>query len=322
MNHQDAFVRFPSEDASELDLLLFKQSGVITWAQASALLSPGKVRHLVATGWRRLCRGVFVTAEGQLEPGHQMWAAVLAAGPGAVLAGLAAARAGGLRRVPRQQRDGIDVLVPISRRAANLLGRMPAEFPAVFVKRTRYLPRQDLQRSRPNRTTMERALVDAAQWAITDHEAQGVLAAGCQQRLVLPADLLAVVDRMPNLSRRRLIRSTAHDLAGGPEALSEIDLARLCRRFGVPAPEHQRRRRDACGRVRYLDAYWPDWHLHVEIDGAHHLEVGHWEADMRRQNDIWIAGDRILRFSAFQARHRPGEVAEQIRQALLAAGWR
>jgi len=316
-------VHFPSDDATELDLRLFEQSGVITWAQATALVGPGKVRHLIATGrWRRLCRGVFVTADGQLEPVHRLWAAVLAAGPGAVLAGLAAARAGGLRRIPRQQRDGIDVLVPASRRAANLLRRMPAEFPAVFVQRTRYLPEQDLQRGRPTRTTIGRALVDAAQWAITDHEAQGILAAGCQQRRVLPADLLAVIDRMPNLSRRRLIRSTVQDLAGGADALSEIDLMRLCRRFALPPPEYQRRRKDAAGRVRYLDAYWPAWHLHVEVDGAHHMNAGQWEADMRRQNDIWVAGDRILRFSAFQARHRAGDVAEQIRRALVAAGWR
>jgi Protein of unknown function (DUF559) len=168
---------------------------------------------------------------------------------------------------------------------------------------------------------MERSLVDAAQWAITDRDAQTILAAGCQQKLVTPSDILAVVDRMPALSRRRLIRLTAYDLAGGPEALSEIDLARLCRRFGLPAPTYQERRRDTSGRVRYLDAYWPEWHLHVEVDGAHHMEVAQWEADLRRQNDIWVAGDRILRFSSFQTRHRPEDVAEQIRKALLVAGW-
>jgi hypothetical protein len=315
-------VQVPSEDASELEWLLFTQSGVVTWAQAVALLSPGKVRHLVARGrWQRICRGVFVTFTGRLDRHQEHWAAVLAAGPMAVLAGLAAARAGGLRRVPYQRRDGIDILVPATRRAANLLCAMPADFPAVFVRRTRYLPRDDLQRGRPNRTTMERSLVDAAQWALTDHEAQSIIAAGCQQRLLAPTDVLAVAKRLPTLSRRRLILSTARDLAGGAEALSEIDLTRLCRRFGLPAPKHQERRRDASGRVRYLDAYWPQWHLHVEVDGAHHMEVAHWEADMRRQNDIWVAGDRILRFSAFQTRHRPAEVAEQIRKALLAAGW-
>jgi hypothetical protein len=315
-------MRLPSDDASELDWLLFKQAGVITWAQAVALLSPGKIRHLLTTGrWQRPYRGVLVAHSGRLDPPQDLWVAVLAAGPSAVLAGLAAARDGGLQRVWSRRGNAIDVYVPAARRAPDLLRRLPAEMPAVFVRRTRYLPKQDWQLGRPPRTSMERSLVDAAQWAITDQEARTVIAAGCQQRLVLPADILEVVGRMANVRRRALIRRTAHDLAGGPEALSEIDLARLCRRFGLPAPKHQERRRDANGRMRYLDAYWPEWHLHVEIDGAHHMEVTQWEADMRRQNDIWVRGDRILRFSAYQTRSRPAEVAGQIRRALLAAGW-
>ncbi|MGH3683033.1 MAG: endonuclease domain-containing protein, partial [Natronosporangium sp.] len=206
--------------------------------------------------------------------------------------------------------------------APDLLRRLPIDMPAVFVRRTRDLPAQDRQRARPTRTTIERSLVDAAQWALSDREARTILAAGCQQRLVLPADLLAVVRRLPRPRRGRLIRQTLHDLAGGAEALSEIDLLRLCRRAGLPEPKLQERRTDAAGKVRYLDAYWPQWQLHVEVDGAHHLEVGQWEADLRRQNDVWISGDRILRFTAFQVRHRPDEVVAQIRRALLAAGWR
>jgi very-short-patch-repair endonuclease len=70
------------------------------------------------------------------------------------------------------------------------------------------------------------------------------------------------------------------------------------------------------------DAYWRRWRLHVEIDGAHHMDVRSWAADMRRQNEVWIAGDRILRFPAWLVRQRPAEVASQVRAALEAAGWR
>lgn len=315
-------MRIPDDNAGELEWLQFGQAGVLTWRQATTLLSPAAVRHLVATGrWRRICRGVLVTFSGPIGPAQHDWIAVLAAGPGAHLAGLAAAIAGGFRwRGPG--RDIVDVLIPFRRRPPDLLRRLPPDLPAVVVRRTTHLPVGDRQRGRPDRTTMPRSLVDAAQWARTDEAARALLAAGCQQRLVLPEELLAMVDRMPKARRRGLIRQTAHDLAGGPEALSEIDLVRLCRRYRLPPPQTQRRRRDAAGRVRYLDAYWPRWQLLVEVDGAHHLEVGQWEADMRRQNDIWVRGDRILRFSGFQARRRPAEVAEQIRQALLAAGWR
>ena len=80
-------------------------------------------------------------------------------------------------------------------------------------------------------------------------------------------------------------------------------------------------RADRGAANRYVDAYWRRWRLQVEVDGAHHVDVRHWAADMRRQNEIWIAGDRILRFPAWLVRHRPNEVAAQLRAALLAAGW-
>ncbi|TCB99282.1 hypothetical protein E0H26_06775 [Micromonospora zingiberis] len=312
----------PRDDADALQWLLFEQAGIVTWTQATAALSPSRVRHLVASQrWGRVCRGV-LRAEppgGPYSRAQAGWVAVLAAGEGAVLAGLASAMVGGLRGTWRY--ETVDVLVPHHRRRADLLRRLPLGLPAVRVRRARHLPDSDRQRGRPDRTSMARSLVDAAQWMRTDDEAQQILAAGCQQRRVTPAEIGAVLDRMPQAHRGALIRETLDDIAGGAQALSEIDLARLCRRHGLPAPQAQQRRRDTDGRMRYLDAYWPRWRLHVEVDGGHHMDVRHWAADLRRQNRIWIEGDRILRFTAFDVRHRPTEVAAQLRAALKAAGW-
>jgi very-short-patch-repair endonuclease len=168
---------------------------------------------------------------------------------------------------------------------------------------------------------MARALVDAAGWARGEAEARSIVAAGCQQRRTTPGEITAVVQQLPRARRRALILETAGYAAGGAEALSEIAFLRLCKRHRLPPPRMQEPRRDASGRMRYLDAYWPEWHLHVEIDGAHHMGVRHWEADMRRQNDVWIRGDRVLRFSAAQIHHNPTEVAEQLAAALHVAGW-
>ncbi|WBB74723.1 DUF559 domain-containing protein [Micromonospora sp. WMMD1128] len=315
-------MRIPGDDASRLEWLLFGQSEVLTWAQATEVLPPGRVRHLLASGrWHRVCRGILRAAPGgPYTREQQWWIAVLAAGDGAVLAGLAAARAGGLRDAWRH--DAVDVLVPHQRRAVGPIRRLPPGLPAVRVRRARHLPAADRQVGRPARTTMARSLVDAAGWARTDDEAQAIVAAGCQQRRVTPAELGAVLDRLPRARRRPLIRQTLHDVAGGAEALSEIDLVRLCRRHGLPVPDGQERRRDADGRQRYLDAYWRRWRLHVEVDGAHHMDVRHWAADLRRQNRVWIEGDRILRFTAFDVRHRPADVVAQLQAALTAAGWR
>jgi very-short-patch-repair endonuclease len=309
----------PGHDVSELDWLLFEQDGVLTSAQAVNLIGQGKLRgKLASKQWRRLCRGVVVTHNGPLTRSQTLWAAVLGVGEGAVLAGLTAAHEAGLRL---GERGPIHLLVPGSHRYNDLRRRLPLDMPTVLIHRASYLPQTHLQLARPMRTKVPRALVDAAQWARSDQHARTVVIAACQQRLVTPAEIREVIALLPRAHRRSLVLETVTYAEGGATALSEIDLMKLCRRYRLPAPDMQRHRQDQSGRNRYLDAYWQEWGLHVEVDGAHHMDAGQWEADMRRQNEIWIAGDRILRFSAWQVRHQPDEVATQLRAALTAAGW-
>ncbi|WP_433551302.1 endonuclease domain-containing protein [Micromonospora zamorensis] len=310
----------PADDADALDWLAFEQAGVLTTAQVSGLLSEGTVRGRIRSGrWRSICRGILLTGNGRLNRDQQLWVAVLAAGPGAMLAGVTAATEAGVRGL---RREPLHVLVPAARRAARTsLRRLPIDMPAVLVHRTSVLPDSHRQLARPPRTTTARALVDAAGWAVRVDEAQGVLAAGCQQRRVLPEELQAVLDVLPRAPRRHLIQQAVDDIAGGAQALSEIDFLRLCRRHRLPVPDLQEHRVDAAGRNRWLDAYWRQWRVQVEIDGAHHMDARQWADDMRRQNDVWTSGDRILRFPAWLVRARPDEVADTVRRALVAAGW-
>jgi hypothetical protein len=313
-------VSLPGSAAGELEWLAFEQAGVLSTTQAVALLGRGVVRGLVRRNvWRSICRGIVLTTNGRLTRDQQLWVAVIAAGPGAVLAGATAAAEGGVRGL---RREPLQVLVPAERHPSRCLPKLPLDMAGVRVYRTGYLPAEHRQVGRPLRTTIARAVVDAAAWARTPNEARFVLAAACQQRRVDPLELTQVVAGMPRVRRRRLIRTTLGDLEGGAQALSEIDFVALCRRFQLPRPDLQERRIDADGRIRYLDAYWKDWRLHVEIDGAHHMDVRYWAADMLRQNQVWIAGDRILRFPAWLVRAEPAMVADQVRAALVASGWR
>jgi hypothetical protein len=185
------------------------------------------------------------------------------------------------------------------------------------------LPAEDVcATTRPPCTTAARALVDAASWANSDREALTVIAMCFQQRLVGLDDVLAVWQRLPRSKRRRLVLTAAQDAAGGAHSLGELEVLGLVRRAGLPAPSQQRERVDSTGRRRYLDFYWEQWHLHVEIDGAHHLDAARARADAARQNALWISGDRVLRFPAWAVRHDPAAVIAQIRAALIAAGWR
>lgn len=304
----------PGDDADELTWLLFRQEDVISLVQAQEHLTRKAIRHRVATGrWRQVHRAVLVAHSGPIAPAQLRWIAVLAAGPTALLGGLTAAQAGGLRGFPDRV---VHLLLPAAVRRAPL----PT---GVRAHRTSHLPERDvLSLGQPPRTAAARSIVDAAQWALNDAQARAVVAAAFQQRLVGGDDLHEVVDRMPRLRRRRLILTTATDAAGGAHSLGELDLLSLVRRAGLPEPTRQKVRRDAAGRRRYLDAYFEEWRVHVEVDGGQHLDPAHAWADMRRQNDLWAEGDRVLRFPSWALRTHPETVMTQLRAALRAAGWR
>ncbi|NUT32788.1 MAG: DUF559 domain-containing protein [Hamadaea sp.] len=312
----------PRDDASTLDWLLFDQHGVITTAQARRHMSRARLRALLdGKRWRRLSRGLLLSHGGELSPTGRLWAAVLAAGPDAWLAGFAAAREGGLHgRWPR--REIIDVIRPGVGGVPRLLKRLPPGLPAVLVHRTVDLPDRDRQVGLPPRTGMARSLLDAARWAPDDRDAVSIIAAGCQQRLVLPAEVREVADRFPHCRRHALVVETLDLAEQGATSPPEIAFVKLCRRHGLPEPQLQVKRRDATGRTRYLDAYFEAYKLHVEIDGAHHMDPRAWAADLARQNDLWVSGDRILRFPAFLVLHKPDEVLRQLTAALRAAGWK
>jgi very-short-patch-repair endonuclease len=173
----------------------------------------------------------------------------------------------------------------------------------------------------PPGTMPARSLIDAAQWATRDDQARAIIAAGFQQRLICADDITPVLTHMPRAHRRALITEAVADGSAGAHSLPEAEFLRLCRRARLPTPVLQHRRDDAAGHPRYLDAYFADYRVHVEIDGRQHTDVRQWWDDMHRQNDLWIAGDRVLRFPAWTIRHHTDEVRAQLTAALRSAGW-
>jgi very-short-patch-repair endonuclease len=307
----------PFDELSDLDLLLFRQDGVIGRAQALRFLPPEAVRHRLESGrWRLVHRAVYLTGGTSILTARQeTWVALLAASTGrrAVVAGLSALQIVGLRGF---KTSPVHVLIP---------GRLRDLDPPIFsvVHRTGSLPRHEvLLNAEPPCTAAGRSVVDAAQWAPSDTQAAGIVAAAFQQRLVTLKEIHATLARQPRAKRRALVSDVAGDAAGGSHSLPEIEFIRLCRRARLPTPTCQARRVDSLGRRRYLDAYFEEYGVHVEIDGDQHLEVRARWADMERQNNLWVAGDRVLRFPTWVVRHQPTEVATQVQAALQAAGWR
>lgn len=303
-----------ADDPVALTRLLSAQDRVIGIAQARRLLSRASIRHRLATGrWRRAHHYVLVAHNGEVTAAQRQWIAVLAVGGDAVLAGLTAAQAWGLRGY---EDPAVHLLLPAD--------HSPRRGPSgVVVHRSTLLDGRDVfPLGRPRRTRIARSLVDAGQWARTDAQARAIIATAFQQRLVRHDDLDAVLERLPRARRRSLIAETAADASGGAHSLAEIDFLHLCRANRLPEPSRQVIRHDATGQRRYLDAYFDEWRIHVEIDGAQHLDAYTAWADMHRQNTLWIAGDRVLRFPTWALRHDPTKVLAQVRAALTAAGWR
>ena len=136
------------------------------------------------------------------------------------------------------------------------------------------------------------------------------------------ADLQLVVGRIETLRRRKLINEALDDIAGGSQALSELDFIRLVvRASGLPEPSRQVARRDARGRRRWTDVLWDEHKIVAEIDGAQHTEdpLQRWD-DMERDIDLGLNGYLTLRFPAWLVRTDPGYVARRILKALRKAG--
>jgi hypothetical protein len=299
----------------DLARLLLLQDGVVTRSQALRFMTAKALYHRVESGrWRLVHRGVYLTHNGPVTGSQRDWIAVLATGRGhALLAGLSALSRFGFRGYADR---AVHVLLPARYRDTD-----PPR--GVTVHRTGWLPGAEVHgRGRPPSTMPARSLVDAAQWAPNEDRARAIVAAaGYQQRLVTGDEVTRVLDGMRVVRRRALIRATAVDAAGGSHSVSEVEFLNLCRSAGLPVPSRQTVRLDASGARRYRDAYFEPFGVHVEIDGGQHMEVSAWWADMKRQNDMWIQGDRVLRFPAWTLRARPADVAAQLRAALLAAGW-
>jgi len=265
--------------------------------------------QLAARRWQR-CGNAVVLHNGPLSRRQRWDAALVNTGPRAILTGFTAAEYHGLTG---WQRDWVDVLAPAG-------ASPPTVSPMLRIR---------LHRSRKHSVVpkpgefgchgLPGALVIAARSFFSSRPACGLFAAAVQQQLTTPILLLKAVETPQCTRHRRALRAALHDIAGGSQALSEIDFVMLCRRYRLPLPIRQTVRTDFDGRRRYLDASWrrADGRLVVvEVDGALHLSVSNWWADQERQNLLALGDALILRFPSWAVRHDEIAVIRQLRAAL------
>lgn len=284
------------------------QAGLITRAQlASAGVERWSVAHRVATErWQRLTATVVATTTGSLTVEQRLWLGVLHAGAGAIVGGITAAEHAGLRN---WHRDEAVILVPYD-------NDVPAPVAGLrFVRTRRDTDGLRARGATPPRVRIEPAVLMFAAAEPSARTAQGVLAAVVQQRLTEPGALREWLERLAPLRRPKMLRQALADIAGGAQSVAEIDVRRFCRRHRFALPARQVKRLDATGRLRYTDCEWqlPDGRTMVlEVDGAFHMDVEHWEHDMARERALTAPGRVVMRCTARELREDDGDLARDL----------
>ncbi|WP_134766779.1 hypothetical protein [Nocardioides sp. 1609] len=301
----------PSDDLrgarrGRLERLLVAQESIVARRQLTALgIDWDAARaNVVAGRWAVRTPRVLSTVTGALTIGQRRWVGVLHAGPGSMLGGLTAAAQHGLTG---WERPVVTVLVD------DELSYDPTNGIRLFRSRR---PFPLMIGSRPGIATarVEPALLLWAGYhASTTRAAEGVLAAAVAQRLTTAQRLYEEVEALRPLRRARHFRAALAVIDAGAHSSAEIDVARMCRLFAMPAPARQTPREERDGRRRRTDCEWdlPDGGTVVlEVEGPGHLDVRVADDDIRRQRRLTVPRWRcVVRCSARELRHEPHEVA-------------
>jgi len=291
--------------------LLAHQQGVVSRGQAlDAGMSSQIVRSMLRSGrWQRLHYGVYAAFTG--EPGRAavLWAALLRAGPDAVLSHFTAAELDQLGPVC----SPIHISVSANRRVEPISG--------VVLHR-----RSDIRLVRhptrlPPRTRIEETAIDLTLCAATLDDALGWLARACGSRLTTPALLGAALAARRRVRWRRELASALGDIGSGAHSLLELRYLRDVERpHGLPIARRQSRTRQG-QHARYRDVLYEQFGVGVETDGAvAHPAHERWR-DRQRDNAGAVGGVITLRYGWGDVTQRPCQVAAQVASVLQRRGW-
>lgn len=277
---------------------------VLRTAEAIAEFGRSRVRRELGCGrWQRPGRGVIVLHNGPLTPLQVDLARIKTGAPGSALGGLSALAHDGFTGF---EPDEPVLIVPAGSRRPDL--------DDVTVHWSEFLDDRDVHPHRiPPRTRPARSLIDAASWCPNDRYARAIVIAGVQQGLTSTAHIREALTRRGRCRRRGLVIESVLDAAGGIQSLPERDFDEIRVLAGLPKPQRQQRVQGKDGRF-YLDVHIAEIGLSIEIHGIPHLAVRRWDADLRRANEIVIAGERLLIFSSYAIRHEQAAVIDQLQR--------
>jgi hypothetical protein len=105
-----------------------------------------------------------------------------------------------------------------------------------------------------------------------------------------------------------------------PESPLETRFLEFVHRFGLPAPQVQKRFTTKGGRVRRVDVFFPQACLVIELDSYEwHSGRRAWEEDLMRRNEPQAGGLKVMHYTGRDLIERPQETANEIKSLLQAS---
>jgi hypothetical protein len=271
--------------------LLARQDGIIGRSQALEFgLSPDSMRNRVrAAGWQRIQRGVYATFSGEMMREAQLWAALLRAGPAAVLSHQTAAELYGLLKQPSAS---IHLTVPATVNPAR-----HSKIPGVTVHRSRILERTRHPVLLPPRTRIEDTVLDLIEEMDEPADRYELICRAIGGQLTTAARLRLALKKRTRFRDRREAEAALADAAQG--ALSNLErwyLRGVERRHKLPVATRQARIKVG-GRSIYLDNLYEEYLVCAELDGsAAHPADEQWADKRRDRRNLAVEKIVTMRF--------------------------
>jgi hypothetical protein len=303
--------------ASELSYTLRNlarhQGGVVTRSQVlKSGLSTGRIKFRVSSGrWQQLHPGVYATFTGGPGRSASLWAAVLAAGPGAMLSHETAAE---LQRLSDKPVQTIHVTVPRQRRVRVADG--------VTIHRSARAVEAVQRDSNPPRTTIEETVLDLTQSAANFDDVCGWITRAFARDLTDEGRLRAAMRQRPKLRWRCELNELIAAAASGDHSVLEYRYERdVERAHGLPEPVRQAPFTGPDGQRGRRDRLYRDYGVVVELDGRlGHGPEDQWR-DKDRDNAAAVDRQQTLRYGWEHVRWHPCATALQVARVLKVHGW-
>lgn len=269
-------------------------------------LGRGALTHRLQTGYLfQIHQGVYAVGRQSLTPRGYWMAAVLAAGPDAVLSYHRAAELHGIRQSNQVK---VDVTIPKGHRS---------DRPTIRIHSGTLDPEDIATVDGIPVTSVARTILDLA----------GVLDEDQLLRVIEEGDRLGTFDlrameramaRRPKSRGIPKVRHILADYRDAPDTRSKLerDFWALIKTAGLPPPQLNTM---VAGFL--VDVCWPEWRLVVELDGRNfHARRRAFETDRIRDATLQRHGFRILRITYKRVQEQPDAVlADILALARLAA---